>query len=594
MKAIDAARLLALGIPALVGAAASVVVVRTAPAPAADVSRGSEDAFVHGLHVREIPPRGKAQRWTRERTVVSFRHLQPGPAAVEVQVRGQRGPVVVAADGVVLGTIEAAERAASFQVPTGARPLREVELQSTVFTAGDGRRLGALFDRVSVRAPRAAWPSPGLMALFAVPALTVAVMALLSGVGARAAGAVGAGTAALQGAILWPSGVVHSPYAARLAVVLCVGSVACGLWGMAWTRRQPGAGGWAFVSLLAAVVVQVVVGASPLMVVSDAVFHANNLGRVAGGDFFLTSLTQHATPFRFPYGVSFYLLLAPLLRLGVEPVALVRWGAALAGVAAAGGLFGLLVSRGPALAALAVVLLQLMPGTIDVLSFGNLSNAFAQAATVLFFAWWAGSARGSWVAGTALLAVAATAHLSSFIVLAVLSPWLAWARWLDLPRDRARWIALLAGMGLALAYFGSFTGLVASQLARLGEGGGSAGQGLLVSLARQGGGLLAQWGLPALALALVGLPVPPRDRLDRDLAAWWAAGACLFVLALASPLEVRWIYALGAAAAAAGASGFAWCWRRAGWTRAAALGLLAAQAVLGAWTAAAALWERYR
>jgi hypothetical protein len=105
---------------------------------------------------------------------------------------------------------------------------------------------------------------------------------------------------------------------------------------------------------------------------------------------------------------------------------------------------------------------------------------------------------------------------------------------------------------------------------------------------------VAQWGLPVLALALPGLPIPARDRLDRDLAAWWAAGACLFVVALATPLDVRWIYALSAAAAAAGASGFAWCWRRSRGTRLAAMAVLAAQAVLGASAAAAALWERYR
>jgi hypothetical protein len=363
---------------------------------------------------------------------------------------------------------------------------------------------------------------------------------------------------------------------------------------MAWTRRQAGAGRWAFVALLAAVVVQVVVGASPLMVVSDAVFHANNLARVAGGNLFLTSMTQHATPFRFPYGVSFYVMLAPLLRTGIDPIALVRWGAALAGVAGAAGLFVLLAARGPALAALAVVILQLLPMTIDVLSYGNLSNAFAQGLTVLFFAWWAGGARGSWLLGALLLALAATAHLSSFIVLAVLCPWLAWAHGPDLARDRTRWIAMVVGMAVAVAYFGSFTSLVVSQLGRLGEGGGQAGQGLVASLVRQGASVVEQWGLPALALVMTGLPYRVKDRLDRDLVAWWVAGGLLLLLALATPLDVRWVYALGAAAATAGASGTAWLWRR-GWAgRIGALAILAAQAALAARTASVALWERYR
>src|SRR5262245_3390345 len=106
MTTTDAARVRALGIAALLGALAALAVQRTAPPPAADVSRGSEDAFVAGLHAREIPPRGMPLRWTRERTVVSFRHLPAGSVAVEVQLRGHRGPVVVAADGVVLGAVD--------------------------------------------------------------------------------------------------------------------------------------------------------------------------------------------------------------------------------------------------------------------------------------------------------------------------------------------------------------------------------------------------------------------------------------------------------------------------------------------------------
>lgn len=594
MRGIDTARLAALGTAAVLGALAAVIVARTAPAPAADVSRGTEDAFVRGLHVREIPARGQPQRWTRERAVVSFRHLPAGPAQVEVRLRGQRGPVIVAADGVVLGSLDAGARAASFEVPAGPHPVREVELRSEVFAAGDGRTLGALFERVSVRTEPARWPPPVLALLFVLPALTAAGLALVAGASARLAAAVSGAISALQAAILWPSGVVHSPYAARLAVLLCGASVACGLWGAFWERRREGAGRWAFAALLAALVVQVVVGASPLMVVSDAVFHANNLSRVTAGDLFLTSVTQHATPFRFPYGVSFYVLLSPFLRAGADPVALVRWGASLAGVAAAAGLFALLAGRGPARAALAVVLWQLMPGTIDVLSFGNLSNAFAQGTTVLFFAWWAGRARGTWAAGAVLLATAATAHLSGFIVLAALAPWLAWARWPGLKRDTPRRLALLAGLVLASAYYASFARLVMGQFGRLGEGAGSIGVSLLEALSRQWASVGTQWGLPIVILALLAPPRPSRGTLDRDFTAWWGAGIVLMGLAVATPLDVRWVYALGAAAAAAAANGMARCWSLGAAGRLAALVLLAVQAGLGAWTAGEALWVRYR
>ena len=82
MKGIDTARLAALGAAAVLGAAAAVAVALTAPPPSADVSRGTEDAFVSGLHAREIPPRGKPLRWTRGRAVVAFRNLPPGPATI--------------------------------------------------------------------------------------------------------------------------------------------------------------------------------------------------------------------------------------------------------------------------------------------------------------------------------------------------------------------------------------------------------------------------------------------------------------------------------------------------------------------------------
>jgi hypothetical protein len=594
MRAMDTPRLAAVAAAALAGALAAVAVARTAPAPAADVARGTEEAFARGLHAREIPPGAKPHRWTLERTVVSFRHLPAGPAVVDVQVRGHRGPVVVVADGVVLGTLDAGARAASFEVPAGTYPVRAIELRSETFAAGDGRRLGALFERVSVRAGPARWPALALLALFVLPAAITAGMAMLAGGRPWVAGALGSLIAAMQASILWPSGVVHSPYATRLAVLLCGASIASGAWGAFWARRRAGAGVWAFTALLAAVVVQLVIGTSPLMVVSDAVFHANNLARVSAGDLFLTSLTQHAPPFRFPYGVSYYVVLVPLLRAGLDPVALVRWGAGLAGVAAAAGLFGLLARRGPARAALAVALWQLMPGTIDVLSFGNLSNAFAQGMTVLFFAWWAGRARGSWATGAALLAVAATAHLSGFVVLAVLGPWLAWAHWPELKHDRTRAVAMIVGLVAAALYFGSFAGLVVEQLSRLREGGGPAAQGPLAALVRQLWSLARQWGLPVLALALLGRPRPASDRLDRDLTAWWGAGVVLLGLAVATPLDVRWVYALAPAAAIAAAIGFARCWTGGPMGRLAGLTLLAVQAGLWAWSAADALWSRYR
>ena len=315
----------------------------------------------------------------------------------------------------------------------------------------------------------------------------------------------------IHAAILWPSGLVRSPYATRVSVLLAVGLIAAVAFAGWMERRRSGAGPWALIAMTAAWLVQGVLATSPVMIVSDAVFHANTLARVAGGDFFPTSVTQHATPFRFPYGVSFYAVLAPLFRAGMDGVALVRVGAAVAGLLASAALFLLLLrGYGAAAAGLAVVLLQTLPATFDVAySYGNLSNAFGQSATVGFFAWWAGSAPGGWVAGALLLATAALAHFSTLIVALALVAALVVARRHDLARDRVRLLALVAGLAVAAAYYANHAGLMVSQLPRLLEGGGrgaAAAPGVLAAARDQVMGAAMGWGLAAIALAWFGRP----------------------------------------------------------------------------------------
>lgn len=66
----------------LTGAASGIVVafayVAVAPAPSADVRRGSEEAFASGLHRRELPPGHPPQRWTTAQAEFRFARLPPG------------------------------------------------------------------------------------------------------------------------------------------------------------------------------------------------------------------------------------------------------------------------------------------------------------------------------------------------------------------------------------------------------------------------------------------------------------------------------------------------------------------------------------
>jgi len=590
---------LAVCVALLVGGAAAAVLDHWAPYPSAEVSRGSEEPFCRGLFPRELPPRRPPLRWTTRRATVRFRKLPPGPATLEVRLRGHRGRVRIAASGVLVGSLEPGEVAGRFALPSPQGGSLDVEISSETFRAGDGRELGTLLERVELRHAPASRPRLGLLLSVGLPAAAVALAGLLCGLSSGATVLVAGAVAVAQCAALWPHGVVRSAYASELAIVVAVGALLAAACAAAVGRAVPGSAPWAFCALLVTVAVQGVVATSPLMVVSDAVFHANKLAFVAAGRLFPTSVTQHAEAFRFPYGVSFYALLTPLARMGLDRVLLVRWAAAISGVAASAGLLWLLAHRGAARAATAVVLLQLLPVVIDVHSFGNLSNVFGQSLTSLFFVWWASSGPGGWIVGAGLLSLGALAHLSSLIVLLVLVGCLAALQGRSLLRDRRRLLALAVGVGLAAAYYLNFAGLVLEQLPRLLEGGGrggAAGAGIWVPLWSQVQSAVWGWGPPAILLALVGWSRPSRGvRLERDLTAYWLAGGLLALAAVFSPLEVRYVYALTLPLAVAGSLGFhrlASSGRRGGvWL---ASILLCAQAGLGAWGIVRALLFRYR
>lgn len=579
---------------------AAATLVRLGPAPAADVARGSEEAFGEGLHRRELPAGGAPQRWTTERATFAFRDLPRSGVTLTVEIRDARGVVTVSADGVVVGRLEPGTRSAVFSLPPTGRRTREVELWSESFHAGDGRVLGARLGRVAVDAPERSFGPPlGILLELLLPGLLAFVAARLCGLGPWWALAVGACLVASAALILWPSGLAHSPYALRLCGLLCAGCVAGLVFARLVGRRHPGAAPAALIALLAGWLVQVVAGTAPLMVVSDAVFHANKLAAVAGGDLFPISVTQHARPFRFPYGVSFYAGLAPLARAGLDTVALVRAGAAASGLAATVGIFLLALGHaGPRAAALSALLLQVLPGAFDVAySYGNFSNAFGQAATVLFFCWWAGRAPGRWPAGAALLALAALAHFSSFVFAVALAVALVI---LDRSPERDRTRLWAAGVGLlaAGAYYAHFGGMMWEQLPRLLEGGGQ-GRGASRSAwdaARlQVLGAAGQWGLPAIVLAWVGRPRPREGgRHDRALAAYWVAGLALAIPAIVSPLEVRYLYGLTAAVALCAGAGAVRLEAAGGARRLAARALCAAQVALGARAIAEAMVARYR
>jgi hypothetical protein len=586
-----------LAVSLLVALAAAFVVDRFTPPPTADVLRGSEAAFARGLFPREIDDGVLARRWTKPAAVVSFRTLPGVPLGLQVRVAGHERSVFVSAAGVPLGAIAPGRFAGNFDVAPPADGRLDLELRTDGFATDDGRILGTLLNRVSLTYPSPRTPPRlpplALVLAFVGPALLAVLGGRAAGLPRIAASLVALTVSVLEAALVWPCGVVRSPYATTLAVLLAAGVAAAVAFAAFVGRRRPEARPWAFAAILLAVVVQGIAATHPLLVVSDAVFHAHNLEAVSRGELFLTSLTPHARPFRFPYGVSFYVALVPFLRLGVDAVDLVQSGAAIAGIAGSAALFALLaLTAGARVAGIAVGVFQLLPVTFDLFSFGNLSNVFGQAVTVAFFAWWTGGAPGGWPIGAMLLAVAGLAHLSSLIVITILAAALALFRGRALVRDRARLVALVVGLGLAGLYYLHFWPLVAEQLPRLSEGSGrEGGPGVWDALWSQARAALQQWGLPAIILALLGRPHPSGDGLDRELGAYWAAGALLAAAAVVSPLEARYLYALGVPLAIAAAQGSPSAPR---WRTVLSGVLLALQAALAVRGVAEALVHRYR
>jgi hypothetical protein len=584
-------------ISALAAALAASVVARRAPPPSADVARGSEEPFAEGLQPREFDAAGLPHRWTGRRLHLRFRNLPPVAATLQLTIRGQRNPVAVAADGAVVGTLSTEQTQVELPLPPPRDGRLELILSTEPFAAEDGRQLGLMLERAAILPSGPGGTSWPLMTGFVLAALAVTTAALVGGLPAAGAAAVGVATSILMGLALWPSGLVHSAYADRLPVLLVLGAIVAGAFARWQERRTPGAGGWAFAATLAAFYVQVVGGTHPLMVVGDAQFHVHKLYDVYRGDFFPTSVTQHGRPFHFPYGVSFYALLAPLVRWRVEGTTIVRFGAAVSGFVASAALFAMLARRSPARAGTAVLILQALPITFDVYSYGNLSNVFGQALMVLFFGWWEREPAGrGWPVGALLLALGCLAHFSSLIVLVALVMALLFAARHELRSDR-RWLAAAVGLALAAAYYLQFWDLVMGQLPRLLEGGGQgrgASRGAWDAARLQVLGAIEQWGLPAMVLAWIGRPRPREGRLDRDLAAFWALGPIFAVLAVVTPVEVRYLYALTLPLSIAAADGLLSLAARAAAARLLAAVLVAVQLVWACWRALDALLWRYR
>ena len=211
--------------------------------------------------------------------------------------------------------------------------------------------------------------------------------ALLAGQPAAAAVSLGVQASVAQALLLWPQGLARSRMRHRSRRLVALGAAGGSV-------RTPARGPHARLGAVgirgvsAAFLVQVLAATSPVMVVSDEVFHAPTTWSACPEGVVPHERDPHAS------------LPLPLRRLVLRAARAGpadgrrcrgrrRAGAGAAGPAASLGLFALLAPTGAARAGLGRDPAKLLPAS-SILLFGNLSNVFGQSMTTLFFCWWAG------------------------------------------------------------------------------------------------------------------------------------------------------------------------------------------------------------
>lgn len=525
--------------------------VARSPASLATLAHGTDDAFVNeGLEPRENQIGGGAIRWTRPKAAFSFEGVGPGVVAIDLEVRDHRTEVNLTANGALIGRLLPGQR--RFTAQTHLRGSSLVFGIETEGFGASGRTLGTQFVSLKVE------PAPPRRGLAGVPLRLWAALGAVT--------LVSVATQVIAGQSVW---IALLPPVLFLAMVL-----PAGLWRSGWliessalmgaaivvsalvsrpARGPLHARGWLQAALLLSLTIHGVLPPSPLVIQGDAQLHGNKLAEVARGNRFPISRTDHQKPFEFPYGFSFYGVLSPLSSPEISNVRIVREGAAFFWSLSILALALVVGNASAGLAAGSVILWTFAPVNIRTMGFGNLNNVFAQAIFVLFLTGAATPLRGrlKGLVLAFLVALSATAHLSSFIVLLTLL-----LMTLAIPPDRrgTAFKPLFLGVGAAVLYFATFLPMIMAQVPRLlGERGGSSGVFDPWRLPNQ---ILAGAGWPLAALVVLSVlarSVRPILPLARSLA---LTGCLLAVVALVSPIEVRYLLAVTPLLAVVGAAVF--------------------------------------
>ncbi len=615
----NVAQWIALPVVAFVATAA---LYRSASEIVVDFERGYEDAFVENFH-----PRERADdfyfRWTQTVSSLVFRHLPAsGDIGVEATLAAARPregthPLIrFTVNGVTVHQSEsrAGKHDYRFDFPAPGTSVT-IGIESDTFSAADGRALGVQARQVKLTRPDGgSWPLPALLMALAC--------ALLFGA-ARLAGAPIAGAVGFSGTftagflfLLMQQGLRFSSYPSELVLLAAFALVITAALRLAFDRSD-----WLHVSERPLVTL-VIVGSFllkigtltyPLMLSSDALFHANRLSELLAGNWYLTSVTQHAPPFHIPYPFALFAISAPLASMGLDRVLSLELVAGLTDVAAGLAIIFLAhrflndVRAG----ILGAVLYQLVPLNGLAFSAGNLSNLFAAGTTTIAFALFAAvmsRPRTATSVGLLLLvSLSLTAHFGMFIEGMVLWPAFLLLVGLAVPprpgalSRRPVVLATTAALVLVLLYYAGYWNLFIGQWERALErdyaSGAAAVSGPLEKLRFNLSNLFEQLGPVFGALALLGsvgvVSAFSRTPFHAGAAAWLVTTFLFFFVDLLSALEVRYaLQVLSLLALLAGVY-LSSAWERGGVGRLAAWAATAYLALAGLWNLYECLLFRY-
>jgi hypothetical protein len=331
----------------------------------------------------------------------------------------------------------------------------------------------------------------------------------------------------------------------------------------------------------------------PDMPIGDALFHAHRLQEVLAGHLFFTSIAPGN--YQFPYAPGLYVFSAAFANLvtrGLADMSLLR--IVTTGADAVGGmlLYGAIVRTwGDRLAgACAVAIYHLIPLDFGVLAVGNLTNAFAQAVSIVGLV-----VMGSvplqvsrWTPTLLFAAILTTAflsHTSTFAILAVacfVTAVLFWWRGSTALRPAARAVAVALALAVVLAvtlYYAHFMETYRTELSRIGSETATAapdagGRGILTRLLSVPRYLYLYFGLPTMVLTAWGGRALWRraaaDRLTLSILGWSLACVAFLALGILTPVDMRYYLASIPVLAVLAGYGASAGWSTGGLARAAA------------------------